>query len=129
MNKQEALGVAIVERYLREELDYPVDLSVALLHDLHRRAFGHVYEWAGQWRRQVPNVGAYLPPEAHRIPLLLYELIDELRHPQALLGEEPTQERVAGLLACAPARLVAIHPFTNGSGRTARLFTNMLAYH
>jgi hypothetical protein len=31
LNEQEALGVATVERYLREELDYPVDLSVGLL--------------------------------------------------------------------------------------------------
>ena len=26
-------------------------------------------------------------------------------------------------------RLVAIHPFVNGNGRTARLFTNLLAYN
>ena len=32
------------------------------------------------------------------------------------------------LLAFAHHRLVAIHPFVNGNGRTARLFTNLLAY-
>ncbi|WP_303312709.1 Fic family protein [Hymenobacter sp. BT730] len=129
LNEQEALGVATVERYLLEELDYPVDLSVALLQDLHRRAFAHLYDWAGQWRQHVPNVGAYLPPPAQRVPQLLYELIDELRHRQGLLPTEPTREQVAGLLAYAHHRLVAIHPFTNGNGRTARLFTNLLAYH
>ncbi|WP_139926518.1 Fic family protein [Hymenobacter sp. DG01] len=128
LNEQEALGVATVERYLLEELDYPVELSVALLQDLHRRAFGHIYDWAGQWRTQVPNVGAYLPPAASRVPQLLYEFIDELRHRQTLLVPEPTQNEVAGLLAYAHHRLVAIHPFTNGNGRTARLFTNLLAY-
>ncbi|MET4107704.1 Fic family protein [Hymenobacter sp. UYP22] len=128
LNEQEALGVATVERYLLEELDYPVDLSVALLQDLHRRAFGRIYDWAGQWRTQVPNVGAYLPPAANRVSQLLYEFIDELRHRQTLLGPEPTQDEVAGLLAYAHHRLVAIHPFTNGNGRTARLFTNLLSY-
>ncbi|RSK38451.1 Fic/DOC family protein [Hymenobacter perfusus] len=128
LNEQEALGVTTVERYLLEELDYPVELSVFLLQDLHRRAFGHIYDWAGQWRTQVPNVGAYLPPAAQRVPQLLYEFIDELRHRQLLLGHEPTQDEVAGLLAYAHHRLVAIHPFTNGNGRTARLFTNLLAY-
>lgn len=44
LNEQEALGVATVERYLLEELDYPVELSVAQLQDLHRRAFGRLYE-------------------------------------------------------------------------------------
>jgi cell filamentation protein len=128
LNEQEALGVAIVERFLLEELDYPVALSVALLRDLHRRAFGRLYDWAGQWRRTVPNVGAYLPPAAERVPQLLYEFIDELRHRQQLLSPTPTVEEVAHLLAYAHHRLVAIHPFVNGNGRTARLFTNLLAY-
>lgn len=129
LNEQEALGVATVERYLLEELDYPVDLSVGLLQALHRRAFGHIYDWAGQWRHTVPNVGAYLPPPAARVPQLLYEFIDEVRHRQGLLPPLPSTEQVAELLAYAHHRLVAIHPFTNGNGRTARLFTNLLAYN
>ncbi|MBC6613153.1 Fic family protein [Hymenobacter sp. BT507] len=128
LNEQEALGITRVERYLLEELEYPVTVSVHLLQDLHRQAFGHLYEWAGHWRTSVPNVGAYVPPEAHRVPLLLYEFMDELQHRRQQLPAVPTQEQVAQVLAYAHHRLVAIHPFTNGNGRTARLFTNMLAY-
>ena len=80
LNEQEALGVVRIKRCLREEFDYPGDLSVGLLQDLHRRAFGHLYDQAGHWRTQVPNVGAYLPPPANRVPQLLYEFVDELRH-------------------------------------------------
>ena len=127
LNEQEAVGVATAERYLLEELDYPVDLSMGLLQDLHRRAFGRLYDWAGQWRRTVPNVGSYLPPPAERVPQLLYEFIDELRHRQRLVAT-PTLPELARLLAYAHHRLVAIHPFTNGNGRTARLFTDLLAY-
>lgn len=129
LNEQEALGVATVERYLLEELDYPVALSVALLQDLHRRAFGQLYDWAGQWRRTVPNVGAYLPPAAERVPLLLYEWADEVRHRQQLLPAGCAPAQLAALLAYAHHRLVAIHPFTNGNGRTARLVTDLLAYN
>lgn len=129
LNEQEALGVARVERYLLEEFDFPVDLSVGLLQNLHRRAFGHLYDWAGHWRTQVPNVGAYLPPPANRVPQLLYEFIDELRHRQTQLPDARSAEDVAAFLAYAHHRLVAIHPFTNGNGRTARLFTNLLAYN
>lgn len=68
LNEQEALGVTTVELYLLEELNYLVDLSVGLLRELHHRTFSHLYEWAGQWRRTVPNVGAYLPPPAARVP-------------------------------------------------------------
>jgi cell filamentation protein len=129
LNEQEALGVATVERYLLEEVEYPVEFSVALLQDLHRRAFGHVYEWAGQWRRTVPNVGAYVPPAATRVPQLLYEFADEVRFRQQQLPAEPTVEQLAALLAYAHHRLVAIHPFTNGNGRSARLVTDLLAYN
>ncbi|SMC00632.1 filamentation induced by cAMP protein Fic [Hymenobacter roseosalivarius DSM 11622] len=128
LNEQEALGVATVERFLLEEMEYPVVLSVQLVQELHRRAFAHLYDWAGQWRTQVPNVGAYLPPAAHRVPQLLYEFMDELRYRQQQLPI-PDQQQVAALLAYAHHRLVAIHPFTNGNGRTARLFTNLLAYN
>lgn len=128
LNEQEALGVVAVERYLLEELDCPVEISVALLQDLHRRAFGQLYDWAGHWQRTVPNVGAYLPPAAERVPQLLYEFVDEMRHREQQLPPIPTIEEVAHLLAYAHHRLVAIHPFTNGNGRTARLLTNSLAY-
>ena len=129
LNEQEALGVARVERYLLEEFDYPVDLSVGLLQDLHRRAFGHLYDWAGHWRTQVPNVGAYLPPPAARVPQFLYEFVDELRHRQTLFPDVPAAEHAAAFLAYAHHRLVAVHPFANGNGRTARLFINLLAYN
>jgi cell filamentation protein len=49
-------------------------------------------------------------------------------HRQGLLPATPSANQVAKLLAYAHHRLVAIHPFTNGNGRTARLFTNLLAY-
>lgn len=82
----------------------------------------------GQWRRTVPNVGAYVPPAAARVPQLLYEWADEVCYRQRQLPLEPTVAQVAELLAYAHYRLVAIHPFTNGNGRTARLVTNLLAY-
>jgi cell filamentation protein len=83
LNEQEALGIARVERYLLEKVDYPVDLSAGLVQDLHRRAFAHLYDRAGHWRAQMPDVGAYLPSPANRLPQLLYEFIDEFRHWQS----------------------------------------------
>lgn len=103
LNEQEALGVARMERYLLEEFDYPVDLSVGLVQDLPHRAFVHLYDWAGHWRTQVPNVGAYLPPLANRMPQL-YEFIDEPRHRQSLFADTPLAVAVVQLLAFAPSR-------------------------
>lgn len=44
LNKKEALGVATFERYLLEEVDYPIEFSVALVQELHQRAFSHLYD-------------------------------------------------------------------------------------
>ena len=74
-------------------------------------------------------MGAYLPPPANRVPQLLYEFIDELRHRQTRLSDVPAEADVATLLAYAHHQFVLIHPFTNGNGRTARLLTNLLAYN
>ena len=57
----------------------------------------------------------------------MYEFEDDLRFRMA--NTQPTAVAVASLLAFAHHRLVFIHPFTNGNGRTARLLTNALAYN
>ncbi len=127
LNEAEALGVARAEAFLTE-LDYPLHITTAFLRELHRVAFSHLYDWAGMWRTTTPNVGTYVPPAPVRIPQLMYEFEDELRFRMSATAADHPDE-VARLLAFAHHRLVFIHPFTNGNGRTARLLTNALAYH
>ena len=127
INEAEASGIARAETFLTE-LDYPLEISVPFIRTLHQTAFGHLYDWAGQWRISTPNVGAYLPPPPVKIPQLMYEFEDELRFRMSNTQAAAPAE-VALVLAYAHHRLVFIHPFTNGNGRTARLLTNALAYH
>ena len=116
LDEAEAEGVIRAENFLYD-LPEETDFTVALLLDLHRAAFGRVYEWAGQYRRSNPNVGSFLPPPFQQVPTLLYQFADEVQHRQRLVG---TQAELAALLAYAHHRFVAIHPFTNGNGRTAQ---------
>lgn len=118
----------MAETHILDELDFPVELSAFFMQDIHRIAFGHLYEWAGKWRTFVPNVGSYVPPEAERVPMLMYEFGDELKFRQSKI-DSANEDEVAELLAYAHHKLVHIHPFTNGNGRTARLITNVLAYN
>ena len=124
LDEAEAEGVIRAENFLYD-LPEETDFTVALLLDLHRAAFGRVYEWAGQYRRFNPKVGSFLPPPFQQVPTLLYQFADEVQHRQRLVG---TQAELVALLAYAHHRFVAIHPFTNGNGRTARLLTNFLAF-
>lgn len=105
-----------------------MELSAFFIQDLHRMAFRHLYGWAGKWRTAVPNVGSYVPPEAERVPMLMYEFGDELKFRQNRI-DSANEKEVAELLAYSHHKLVHIHPFMNGNGRTARLLTNVLAYN
>lgn len=124
LDEAEAEGIIRAENYLYD-LSEDTEFSVSLLLDLHREAFGRVYEWAGHYRRSNPNVGDFLPPAFQQVPTLLYQFAEEVAHRQRLVQ---TEADVVALLAYAHHRFVAIHPFTNGNGRTARLLTNFLAF-
>lgn len=76
---------------------------------------------AGQYRRgNVLITGSsHRPPDAFEVPSLMREFISWIRKNEKKL--HPVQ-----LAALSHHRLVNIHPFTDGNGRTARLFMNVL---
>jgi Fic family protein len=61
----------------------------------------------------------YVPPPADEIPELMMNFIDELQEKRG--RAHPVQ-----LAAFAHRKLVDIHPFTDGNGRTARLLMNLI---
>ena len=76
---------------------------------------------AGQYRTgQVFITGTeYIPPAAEDVPACMAALIEELPGKRAAL--HPVE-----FAAYAHRRLVDIHPFQDGNGRTARLLMNLL---
>ena len=92
-------------------------LDVRFLNRLHKRMFGNVWRWAGQYRRSGKNVGV----DAYRIPGELQQLIDDCRYWVDHNTYEPDE-----IAARFHHRLVWIHPFPNGNGRHARLATDLL---
>jgi Fic-DOC domain mobile mystery protein B len=50
-------------------------LDETFLNSLHRRMFGRVWRWAGEYRRSDKNFGV----ERHRIPMELRQLLDDSR--------------------------------------------------
>ncbi len=84
---------------------------------LHRRLFGATWKWAGAWRTTEKNIG--IAPE--RIPLAVHELLQDVAA-QVDGHSYPIREIAARL----HHRLVQIHPFSNGNGRLARTFVDLL---
>jgi Fic-DOC domain mobile mystery protein B len=93
-------------------------LSNDFLNELHRRMFGNVWRWAGQYRTTARNIGV----DAYRIPVEVRQAIDDARYWVDYKTYPPDEIAVR-----FSHRIVAIHPFPNGNGRFSRLVGDLLA--
>ena len=75
INEFEAKGIANAELYVFE-LDTEILLSTNLILDIHKIAFGQLYDWAGKWRNTNVTVGQLTPPETVQIVHLMYQFIN-----------------------------------------------------
>ncbi len=82
--------------------------------------FGNVWAWAGDYRRTERNLGI----DPVDIPVELRTVLDDARYWVENQTYPPDEIAVR-----FHHRLVAIHPFPNGNGRTARLMADLLAVH
>ena len=130
---------------LRGERDYKVTSRDLL--NIHRQLVDGVrggHRYAGQFRRESVKVGDiedgvevvhHAPPEWHEVEDHLRELFDWLatikKYPTAVKvidgADDPWVHPViaAGI---AQHRMVWIHPFIDGNGRSARMLTTLLLY-
>jgi Fic-DOC domain mobile mystery protein B len=92
-------------------------LDETFLNNLHRRMFGHVWQWAGEYRRSDKNIGV----EWHRIPMEFRQLLDNGRFWVENESFEPDE-----IAARFHHKLVWIHCYPNGNGRHGRLATDLL---
>jgi Fic-DOC domain mobile mystery protein B len=92
-------------------------LDERFLRSLHKRMYGNVWRWAGEYRTSGKNIGV----DAYRIPTELRQLIDDCRHWIEHGTYAPDE-----IAARFHHRLVFIHCYPNGNGRHARLATDLL---
>jgi Fic-DOC domain mobile mystery protein B len=87
------------------------------LKSLHRRMFGRIWRWAGDYRTTPRSIGV----EPHLIQTEIWKLLDEARH-WVELKSFPNDE----IATRFHHRLVWIHPFPDGNGRWSRLAADAL---
>jgi Fic-DOC domain mobile mystery protein B len=92
-------------------------LSEQFIKSLHKRMFGRVWRWAGDFRQTERNIGV----NPFRIAIDLRNLLDDCRY--WIEHETYPPDEIA---ARFHHRLVYIHPFPNGNGRHARLAIDLL---
>jgi len=84
---------------------------------LHKRMFGGVWHWAGEFRRSNKNIGV----NWQTIPVQLRELLEDVKF--WIASNTYSGDEIATRFH---HRLVFIHPFPNGNGRHARTLTDLL---
>ncbi len=92
-------------------------LNEQFIKTLHKRMFGNVWKWAGQFRQSDKNIGG----PWHQVSTSLRNLCDD-----TALWIELREESPDLIAVRFHHRLVSIHPFPNGNGRHAREMTNLL---
>jgi Fic-DOC domain mobile mystery protein B len=92
-------------------------LSEKFIKDLHKRMFGEVWRWAGDFRRTERNLGI----SPYEITVALSQLLDDVMAWIQHRSYSPDEIAVR-----FHHRLVKIHPFPNGNGRHSRMMADLL---
>lgn len=95
----------------------PEILSEDFILELHKRMFGKVWRWAGQFRRTDKNIGVSWT----RIAIELRQLVDDAKA-WVEFKTYPADE----IAYRFHHRLVWIHLFPNGNGRHSRLMADII---
>lgn len=95
-------------------------LSEAFMKELHRRMYGDVWKWAGEFRKTNKNLGV----DKLQIAVELRTLVDNCKHwiAQEVFGTDETAIHFKH-------RIVSIHCFANGNGRHSRLIADVIVEH
>jgi len=84
---------------------------------LHKRMYGAVWHWAGDFRRTNKNIGVL----HYEVPIELRQLIDDCK-----LWIDNSVFESDELTLRFKHRLVSIHCFANGNGRHSRLMADLM---
>ena len=94
-----------------------VVFSEAFICGLHKRMYGTVWSWAGQFRKSPKNLGV----APHQISIQLKMLCDD-----ALFWLQNNTYPEDEIAIRFKHRLVSIHCFSNGNGRHSRLMADII---
>jgi Fic-DOC domain mobile mystery protein B len=84
---------------------------------LHKRMYGNVWAWAGEFRKTNKNIGV----DKWQIPTELRTLLDDVKFWYANNTYSPDECTIR-----FKQRLVSIHCFPNGNGRHSRLMADII---
>ena len=120
--QNEAIGVDAAMKYMNTTLlSHSGAITVNDILEIHRRVLGHADPVeGGRLRTGQVFVGHHIPPHPQDLQRHMQELVQWLNSDEAL-NLHPVE-----LSALAHYKLVYVHPFVDGNGRTSRLLMNLV---
>ena len=116
LNRWEQENIAEAEKWVFKKKSKDL-LSLKFTCQLHKKMFGSVWKWAGEFRKSGKNIGI----ECWAIGSELKKLLADVETWIECEGYSPDE-----IAARFHHRLVVIHLFANGNGRHARLMADLL---
>jgi cell filamentation protein len=123
--EEEYRGFLRAEIKFESELDDISQFNWEIISLIHKTAFEHLYEFAGQLRQVNISKGGFMFPAAKFLPSAVEEFEKEFLTPLPDSFED--YEQLINHVALLHAELLFIHPFREGNGRIARLFADLIA--
>ena len=116
LNEAEVRNIAQAQLWLASNKKKDV-CSDSFLRNLHKKMFGDVWVWAGEYRITERNIGV----APYQISIKIMQLFDDLKF--WIDNKTYSNHEIAVRLH---HRLVQIHPFPNGNGRVSRLMADLV---
>lgn len=116
LNEAEARNIAQAQLWLVSSAKKDI-CSDTFLRALHKKMFGDVWIWAGEYRTTERNIGV----APYQIPVKLMQLFDDVKF--WIENKTYSNHEIAVRLH---HKLVQIHPFPNGNGRVSRLMADLV---
>ncbi|XP_067262774.1 protein adenylyltransferase FICD [Chanodichthys erythropterus] len=120
--QNEAIGVDVAMKYINTTLlSRAGAITVNDILEIHRRVLGYADPVeAGRFRASQVFVGHHIPPHPQDLDRHMQELV------QWINSEEALHLHPVEFAALAHYKLVYVHPFVDGNGRTSRLLMNLI---
>ena len=121
LNEAEQLNIEdAVQWTLQRKFTVDDVLTETFVQQLHRKMYGGVWQWAGEFRKTNKNIGT----DKFQISIELRKLIDDCKF---WIGKKvyPPDE----IAVRFKHKIVSIHCFPNGNGRHSRLIADIIISH
>ena len=111
-NIEDAIQWSLTRKFKPDQI-----LTETFIQALHKKMYGRVWSWAGEYRKTNKNIGV----DKLEIPINLRSLIDDAKYWLVHKVYEPDEFAIR-----FKHRLVSIHCFPNGNGRHSRMIADIM---